>query len=166
MSVVRGLGTFNMKELTFISKSEEETKRLAKRISHGLKKNDCLALIGDFGSGKTTFVRGLASGLKRGKKDYVCSPSFVILKIYPGRLPIYHFDLYRLKHVKNFQEAGLEDFLEAGGVSVVEWADRFEEFFPPGFLKIEFDILGPRKRRLRFFTSSDQWARLIKKAIL
>jgi tRNA threonylcarbamoyladenosine biosynthesis protein TsaE len=154
-----------MKEFTFISKSEEETKRLAKRISHGFKKNDCLALIGDFGSGKTTFVRGLASGLKRGKKDYVCSPSFVILKIYRGRLPIYHFDLYRLSREEDFHDIGLSEFITAGGVAVIEWADKIRRYLPPEHLLIEFKVAGPCRRRLRFYTASRRLKHLIEKII-
>jgi tRNA threonylcarbamoyladenosine biosynthesis protein TsaE len=154
-----------MGDLTFISRSEEETKKFAARLGRSLKANDCLALIGDFGSGKTTFVKGLVQGLGSRKKNYVCSPSFVILKNYPGRLPVYHFDLYRINRPKDFEDAGLEDFLSAGGVSVLEWADRFLKLLPREYLKIRFFISGPNARRMKFSSQDRRFRSLIKKAI-
>lgn len=154
-----------MQRLKLISHSEEETKGFAKNLAKGLRRNDCLALVGDFGSGKTTFAKGLALGFGFRKKNYVCSPSFVILKIYPGRLPVYHFDLYRLARERDAEDIGLPEFFSAGGVSVIEWAEKAGRLLPQGHLKIAFSIAGTNKRTMRFSTSSLRLKRLLRKTI-
>lgn len=154
-----------MEHFRFISHSEEETKGFAENLAEGLCRNDCLALVGDFGSGKTTFVKGLALGFGFRKKNYVCSPSFVILKIYPGRLPVYHFDLYRLNKERDAEDIGLPEFFSAGGVSVIEWAEKVRRLLPREHLKIEFSITGAHKRTIRFSTSSLKLKRLLRKII-
>ena len=152
-----------MSVFKFISPSEEDTKRLAQRLALMLRANDCLALIGNFGSGKTTFTKGLADGLGVRKKNYVCSPSFVILKIYPGRLSLYHFDLYRLDRFLDWEHIGLDEFMEAGGVAVIEWAERIKKYLPAHALRIEFSVLGPKKRRIRFLSHQVRWKNIFKK---
>ncbi len=152
-----------MKTIKFISHSDEETKELAKSLAGGLRANDCLALIGGFGSGKTTFVKGLVEGLSRRKKAYVCSPSFVILKIYPGRLPVYHFDLYRLNRVRDIEAIGFDEFTAAGGVCVIEWAQRCEQILPQDALKIEFRVTGRGKRAILFSAPSPRIKRYMAK---
>ena len=154
-----------MKTFKFISKSEEETKGFASKFARVLRPNDCLALVGEFGSGKTTFVKGLVRGFGFRKKNYVCSPSFVLLKIYRGRLPVYHFDLYRLNSPKDVEGIGLTEFLEAGGVSVIEGADKIKNFLPSEHLKIKFSILGPRKRSVVFFTTTLRLKRFLKRMV-
>lgn len=149
----------------YISENENKTLGLARRLGRLLKENDCLALFGDFGSGKTTFVKGLAQGLGTRKKDYVASPSFVILKIYRGRLPVYHFDLYRLRDERDAESVGLYEFVTAGGVAVIEWADLVDGSLPRETLKIDFAVLGPARRELRFRTSSKRLIRAVKKVL-
>lgn len=151
-----------MRSFKFISTSEAQTKDLAKRLGRGLKNNDCLALEGNFGSGKTTFVKGLIQGLGVRKKNYVCSPSFVILKIYRGRLPVYHFDLYRLSKPREFHDIGLDEFLDGGGISVIEWADKIRAFLPKGGLRIKFSILGRGKRGMHFSTADPRLGKLLR----
>ncbi len=151
------------KTATFVSNSEKETLSLAFKIAANIKKNDCLALVGNFGSGKTVFVKGLACGMRTSKKTYVCSPSFVILKTYSGRLPIYHFDLYRLEHALDLQNIGLFDFMSAGGVSVVEWADKIKNIMPKGCLRIEFSVLGPCKRSIKLSGPATDIKRFLKR---
>ncbi len=160
-----------MRCLKFISSSEKQTHLLAKRLAKGLKKNDCLALVGDFGTGKTTFVRGLVEGLEGRKKNFVCSPSFVILKIYQGRLPVYHFDLYRLNTERDLEDIGFSEFITSGGISAIEWADRVKDVLPKASLRIEFSSLDENKRSISFYPSLkrleglvrgvfDAWARV------
>lgn len=149
----------------YVSESEQQTRGLAKRLGALLEENDCLALLGDFGSGKTTFVKGLAQGVGLRKKDYVASPSFVILKIYEGRLPVYHFDLYRLRSERDAESVGLYEFVTAGGIAVIEWADRVRGSLPCGTLEIKFRVKGLDKRELRFKTSSARLARALKKVL-
>jgi len=158
-----GLST-SMSTATFVSNSEKETLGLAVKIAANLKKNDCLALVGNFGSGKTIFVKGLACGLGTLKKTYVCSPSFVILKTYPGRLPIYHFDLYRLDHFRDLEDIGLFEFISAGGVSVIEWADKIKQLIlPKGCLRIDFFVLGSSKRSIKLSARATDIKRFLKR---
>jgi tRNA threonylcarbamoyladenosine biosynthesis protein TsaE len=138
-----------MKNRIFITHDAQETRALAARLARCLKPDDCLALSGDFGSGKTTFVQGLAQGLGFKKRSLVSSPSFVIMKIYPGRVPLYHFDLYRLGDEREFEDVGFREFMACGGVCAIEWADKIEGLLPPERLDIDFRVVGPEKRRLR-----------------
>jgi tRNA threonylcarbamoyladenosine biosynthesis protein TsaE len=156
---------FDMAFLKYISESEKDTKQLAAKLGRALKENDCLALMGDFGCGKTTFVKGLAKGLGFRKKDYVCSPSFVILKIYRARLPIYHFDLYRLNREADAEAVGMLEFVGAGGIAVIEWAQKVKRLLPKECLRIKFLVRGAKKRELHFFAPVPRLKKLVKKAI-
>lgn len=140
---------FMMETKTFLTSSSRQTMDLAEKIAHGLKAGDCLALTGCLGSGKTTFVKGLARGLGFKKKGYVCSPTFVILKIYPSKIPLYHFDVYRLDRPLDFERAGLSEFLQTEGISVVEWADKVEDELPGSCFRIDFALAGGDKRRIK-----------------
>ncbi|MFB3919227.1 tRNA (adenosine(37)-N6)-threonylcarbamoyltransferase complex ATPase subunit type 1 TsaE [Candidatus Velamenicoccus archaeovorus] len=135
-----------MKKKIYVTRSAEETMRLAEKLAHSLKAGDCLALMGELGSGKTTFVKGLAYGLGFKKKDYVSSPTFVILKTYPARIPIYHFDVYRLSTLDEFQGIGLEEFIGSQGICVIEWADKLEGLLPPDHMRVEFSTAGSGDR--------------------
>ena len=154
-----------MKRFSCVTESERETRRLAARLARRLKKNDCLALTGDFGSGKTTFVKGLAEGLKVRRGERVSSPSFVILKIYRGKLAIYHFDLYRLDRPRDFDQVGLTEFAASGGVTAIEWADKVKDLLPEETLTVRFSGMGPRKRRIRFMTRSERLARVAESVV-
>jgi tRNA threonylcarbamoyladenosine biosynthesis protein TsaE len=149
----------------FVATSEKATQQLASKLGEALEKNDCLALVGDFGSGKTTFVKGLARGLKVAKKDYVCSPSFVILKIYRGRLPLFHFDLYRLRTPGDAEAVGLGEFLSAQGVAVIEWAEMVRDLLPESTLEIRFFVKGPQKRELHLITRSPRLRKILKEIL-
>jgi tRNA threonylcarbamoyladenosine biosynthesis protein TsaE len=152
-----------MKKIVYMSHSEDQTISFAKKIGRSLKKGDGLALMGDFGSGKTTFVKGLALGLGLGKKGYVCSPSFVILKIYRARVPIYHFDLYRLNNSRDFFDIGFGEFVAADGVTVIEWAEKMKPFLPKNTLMIHFKIAGLKTRRLCLSCRETRHEKLFKK---
>ncbi|OIO37670.1 MAG: tRNA (adenosine(37)-N6)-threonylcarbamoyltransferase complex ATPase subunit type 1 TsaE [Candidatus Omnitrophica bacterium CG1_02_49_10] len=132
----------------FISHSEGETKAIAAKLSKSLHKGSLLALCGELGSGKTVFTKGVAEGL--GVKDtrYVSSPSFVIIREYKGRLPIYHFDLYRLTDRDDMETAGYGEYFYGGGVSVVEWADKIKDVLPKGHIRVDFEVLGTEERRI------------------
>lgn len=102
---------------------------LARQWSESLLPNDIVALVGDLGAGKTHFVKGLVLGLK--SADEVTSPTFTLIHEYRGgRLPVFHFDFYRLNRLEEIAEIGFDDYLEEGGVAVVEWADRFPRALP------------------------------------
>jgi tRNA threonylcarbamoyladenosine biosynthesis protein TsaE len=113
----------------FTSNSVEETIQFARQWSNSLLPNDVVALLGDLGAGKTHFVKGLLEGL--GGTENVTSPTFTLVHEYrSGRLPVFHFDFYRINHPGELQEIGFDDYLEESGVAVVEWGDRFPQVFP------------------------------------
>jgi tRNA threonylcarbamoyladenosine biosynthesis protein TsaE len=114
---------------TFISRSVDETIIWARDFSKSLKPNEIIALVGDLGAGKTQLVKGLVMGLDNSQP--VTSPTFTILHEYrAGRLPVFHFDFYRLRSGLEIEQIGFSDYLDQEGVTVVEWADRFPQLFP------------------------------------
>ncbi|MGE5316247.1 MAG: tRNA (adenosine(37)-N6)-threonylcarbamoyltransferase complex ATPase subunit type 1 TsaE [Acidobacteriota bacterium] len=118
-----------MQTLVIRTHSEEETIDAGSRFAGSLKPGDVVALIGDLGSGKTRFAKGLARGL--GVREHVTSPTFTILHEYTdGRLPVYHFDCYRMKSARELDEFGFDDYVYGDGVCVLEWADMIEERLP------------------------------------
>ena len=113
-----------------ISHSAEETIARGHAIAATLRRGDVLALCGDLGAGKTHFVKGLAAGL--GTAASVTSPTFTLLHEYPGgRLPLYHFDFYRLDDADEALRIGLDEYLDGDGACVIEWAEKFPALLPP-----------------------------------
>ena len=124
-----------------ISRSEAETKAIAKNLAGKLPAGSVLALIGPLGGGKTAFVKGLAQGL--GLKNKIASPTFVIYQVYPvpGRKKqkFYHFDLYRLDHAKQLGELGLAEILQnPKNILAIEWAEKINKLLPPRTIYIRF----------------------------
>ena len=111
-----------MQHLTLNSDSPEQTQLLGSYLGHLAQKADVFLLTGELGAGKTCLVQGIARGLN--VKEYAFSPSFVILRQYRGRLPLYHIDLYRLDQIEEITDLGLEQYFYGDGVCVVEWADK------------------------------------------
>ena len=123
------------RNITMRTHSPNETRELAKRLAKELRRGDMLLLWGDLGAGKSEFTRGLAQGL--GVTATVTSPSFTILNVYDdGRIPLYHFDWYRLNSVEELYEMGMEEFLGGDGVAVVEWPSQCPEAIPETHLAI------------------------------
>jgi tRNA threonylcarbamoyladenosine biosynthesis protein TsaE len=112
-----------------ISHSEEETVALGQKTGLRIARPVTIALRGGLGAGKTAFVRGLAAGL--GVDDGVSSPTFALVHEHKGRLPLFHFDLYRLRGEDEWYDIGFDDYLNRGGVCVVEWSERVPDFWPP-----------------------------------
>lgn len=114
---------------------EKETWELGERIGRQAKPGDVFTLIGDLGVGKTVFTKGLASGLDI--TEPVSSPTFTIVQVYDeGRLPFYHFDVYRIGDVEEMDEIGYEDYVYGDGVSLIEWANLIEEILPDHYTEI------------------------------
>jgi tRNA threonylcarbamoyladenosine biosynthesis protein TsaE len=127
--------------LVITTDSPEATFALGRKIAAKLVAGDVLCLSGDLGAGKTLFVQGLADGL--GVRDTVNSPTFTILQVYAtGRLPLYHFDLYRLDSPEELSNIGFEEYLDTDGVTAIEWADKFLPAMPEEALGIELKIAG------------------------
>ena len=134
-----------MLELT--SHSPDETQRIGAALGACAQPGDVLLLCGDLGAGKTCLTQGIAKGLD--VDGYVRSPTFVLVTIHQGRLPLYHIDIYRLDHVAEVLDLGLEEYLAGDGVSVIEWADKAPEAFPEDCLRVTLDTLGEDSRLLR-----------------
>jgi len=112
--------------VVFLSKSEQDTELCGEKLAASLSPGTVIAMRGDLGAGKTAFVRGLARGL--GITSRVTSPTFAIVNEYEGRLPLFHFDLYRLSSPDELYDLGWDDYLARGGVCAVEWSETAREF--------------------------------------
>lgn len=123
--------------------------QLGYEIGKTLPPGSFLALNGELGSGKTVFTKGIAKALGVKEYRYVNSPTFVIIKEYAGRMPLYHFDLYRLGAGHDLDTVGYEDYFYGSGVAVVEWADKIRALLPRERLEITFAHAGGTKRRIR-----------------
>lgn len=117
--------------LSTLSLSEEQTLQLAYDFGKQLPSNSVVCFYGDLGAGKTTFIKGLATGAADYSPLEVNSPTFVFLNIYEGTRTIYHFDLYRLHKAEEFLSMGFDETLESGGICCIEWAERIHSLIPP-----------------------------------
>ncbi len=125
-------------QMIFKTDGERETFQLGDKLGQLVQNRDFIALIGDLGAGKTAFTKGLAKGL--GVEDSVVSPTFTIVQEYQGRLPLYHFDVYRLTDWWELEDIGYEDYFYGEGVCVVEWPQRVAPFLPKEYLEISIEL--------------------------
>ena len=117
------------------SQSADETYEIGKKLGENAKVKDVIALYGDLGVGKTVFTKGFAAGL--GIRMPVNSPTFTILQIYDeGRIPLYHFDVYRIEESEEMEEVGFDDCIDGDGVSVIEWPEKIEDILPQHCTKV------------------------------
>ena len=131
--------------MRFVSHSVAQTQQLGSILAQQLKPGDVLLMLGDMGVGKSEFTRGLARGL--GVTGYVTSPTFTILQVHEeGRMPLYHFDWYRLSDVEELYELSMDEYLYGEGVSVIEWPSRAEEAIPDTYLQVELIPVGEEDR--------------------
>ena len=134
-----------------ISNSAEETRKLGEELAADLRPGDVILLEGPLGAGKSELARGIARGL--GVRETVTSPSFTILNVYTsGRLPLYHFDWYRLESEEELYELGLAEYLGGDGVALVEWPGRCPDALPADFEMIEIIPEGECRRTFRIRT--------------
>jgi tRNA threonylcarbamoyladenosine biosynthesis protein TsaE len=136
---------------SYLSQSEAETDSLGLRVAQALKTGIVVALNGQLGSGKTRFVRSLCAGLGI-NIDHVNSPTFVIQQLYTdGRIPVAHFDTYRLADVDEFLSIGADEFLNSDEwLCLIEWAERVQEILPPDHLTITIRQTGTTSREFHF----------------
>jgi tRNA threonylcarbamoyladenosine biosynthesis protein TsaE len=133
---------------TFTSNSPEETEAIAREFAAGLANNDIVALEGDLGAGKTCFTRGLVAGL--GSTASVTSPTFTLLHEYSGgRLPIYHFDFFRLASESEAAALALDDYFFSEGVCIVEWPNRFPGLIPDTAKWVKIENVDATRRSIR-----------------
>ena len=130
------------------SRSWEETYKLGEAIGQAATGCLIIALMGDLGSGKTVFVKGLAKGLAVPKEFMITSPSYTLINEYPGRVPLFHADLYRLSSAMDIESTGLFDTMVAEGVLAIEWAERLEQQSLAQDMVIHFDIQEDDTRKI------------------
>jgi tRNA threonylcarbamoyladenosine biosynthesis protein TsaE len=130
---------------TFISNNTGETEGLGRKLAKNLEKGAVVALTGDLGSGKTAFAKGIAAGLAAAA--HVTSPTFSLIHEYRGgRLPMYHFDFFRLEDRESVERLDLDDYFSGDGVCVVEWADKFPDLLPGNAIWVRFETKSPNER--------------------
>ncbi|MEO7002273.1 MAG: tRNA (adenosine(37)-N6)-threonylcarbamoyltransferase complex ATPase subunit type 1 TsaE [Ktedonobacterales bacterium] len=153
--------------LTLRSRSADETRRLGDLLGRVLAAGDVVLLSGALGAGKTAFTQGIAVGL--GVRVTVNSPTFTLLKEYAGRLPLYHFDLYRIDNADEVLSLGFAEYFEGNGVSVIEWAERAEVAgdndagspWPESWLRINLRATGRQSRELTITAHGARGAELV-----
>lgn len=138
--------------------SDAETAEAGRLLAQLLEPNDVVALTGDLGAGKTVLAKGVGAGL--GVEEPLVSPTFNILLVHPGRLTLYHFDLYRLEDEGQLTDVDFYATLEADGVSLIEWGERFPAALPPDHLAVSLTVAGDDDRDLTLLASGERSAQL------
>lgn len=144
-----------MSELQLTSHSPEQTQSLGVSLGKLAQLGDIFLLNGNLGSGKTCLTQGIAWGL--GVKEHAFSPSFIIVREYQGRLPLYHIDLYRLDHIEEIINLALEEYLYGNGICVIEWADKGMEVMPEENMLITLSYISPTDRSICLKPNGDRY---------
>jgi len=143
------------------SKNASETVRLGKTVGSRLLPGDVVALVGELGTGKTQFIKGLAAGAGIRNPTYISSPSFTLINEYPGKITFYHIDLYRLSEQKEAEELGLEDYFQGKGITAIEWADKIPSLLPKELLLIRIAYTGKNTRSLEISGKGKHYLNLV-----
>lgn len=146
--------------------SPAETEKIGAILGGLLEPGDFIALRGELGAGKTRFAGGVAAGLGVDPGIPVTSPTYTLLNIYTGRLPLYHFDLYRLSGDDEVVDLGFDDFFGGDGVSLVEWPERLCEELPPERLEILLTYAGDKARRVELIPTSARFEKIVDELVL
>lgn len=153
-----GIPLFNMIKTERITQSPEETRKIGMALARTLKRGDCVALIGDLGSGKTCLTQGICDAFN--VADYVTSPTFVLINEYAGvdangeTVPIYHFDLYRLGDPDELYALGCDDFFYGDGICIIEWANMGGDLIPEEAIHVSLTHEGPSLRKVQILGSA------------
>jgi tRNA threonylcarbamoyladenosine biosynthesis protein TsaE len=152
-----------MNTFEIYSQSPAATLTLGKKIGSNLTDGSIIAMSGELGCGKTLLTRGICEGLGVPPR-HVSSPTFVLVNEYKGRLPVFHMDLYRLGDINDGFEIGIMDYFARAeaGVMLIEWAEKMISLLPQDMLRIEFEILGDKKRRIKFNSVSNKFEAVFK----
>lgn len=151
MTMIRQImPTARFKSLKILSHSELETIQVGEELAQRLAGGTVIALFGNLGAGKTCLTRGICRGL--GMKDLVSSPTFTLINEYHGRIPVFHFDFYRINSEKDLFSLGLDEYFEGDGICIIEWAERAQSFLPAQRIEIHLtpvsDLDSDSKRSL------------------
>jgi len=147
--------------LRYNTESVEETSRIGEQLGRLLSRGNIICLSGDLGAGKTAFTQGIAKGLE--VLDYVTSPTYTIINEYEGKLPLYHFDVYRLNNVEEMYELGYEEYFFGDGVVVLEWADIVRDIIPGERLWITIlNTKGDNSREIIMEPTGEAYEKIMK----
>lgn len=130
------------------TRSAEETIAFGEKIGTQLTDGAILCFFGELGAGKTTLIKGLASGVTRCRPDTVNSPTFVYLNVYNGDRTLYHFDLYRLKDMQEFIDMGFDDLFHSDGICCIEWSEKIEPLLPEESIRVTCKHISPEEREI------------------
>ncbi|TFZ41731.1 tRNA (adenosine(37)-N6)-threonylcarbamoyltransferase complex ATPase subunit type 1 TsaE [Soehngenia longivitae] len=144
-------------------KNLEELEKLGIKLGSLLEKKDVICLNGDLGAGKTTFTQAIGKGLE--VIEYITSPTFTIINEYEGRLPLYHFDIYRLGDEEELDLLGAQDYFYSDGVCVIEWANNVENILPKERLDIWIKIIDENRRQFKFIPHGDRYVKLVEELL-
>ena len=139
-----------MASWSVLTRSPRQTMNWGSRLGRLLKGGEIIALIGELGSGKTCFVRGVTQGLEVGKEAWIRSPTFTLINEYHGRLPVYHIDLYRVESRAQLEGLNLREYLYADGVSLIEWFEHLPADEVDEFLEVRVAYVDGNRRQLTF----------------
>ncbi len=139
----------------------EDTLAFGRHLGRTAQAGDIFTLSGDLGAGKTTLTQSIGQGLEVPADFYITSPTFSLLHEYPGRIPLYHMDLYRLGSMEEVEELGFEDYLYGEGLTVVEWPDRLEDLMPVSRLDIHLTLVNLDERSARLSAHGDMKTRFL-----
>jgi tRNA threonylcarbamoyladenosine biosynthesis protein TsaE len=130
--------------MIYYTKNSKETIKLGEKIAKYLKKGDIIGFVGELGSGKTTIIKGI---VKHFSNSDVYSPSFIIVNEYQGKIPIFHFDLYRIKDFDELIDIGWEDYIDKG-IILIEWAEKIKKNLPKNIIWVKINIIEKKKRKI------------------
>lgn len=146
--------------LVITTDNAEQTKELGRQIGNALVGGEVIAMVGDLGAGKTTITKSIALSL--GIEEHVTSPTFTIVNEYQGRVKLYHFDVYRIGDIEEMYDLGFDEYIDSGGVSIIEWANLIEEILPDDAINIEIISLGDDKRQITITGKGEKTQNIIK----
>ncbi len=138
----------NKQSVSYTTISAEETVKLGSRLGAVLRENDVIALVGELGTGKTWFTKGIGLGLGIPPDVVITSPSFSLVNEYEGRYIFFHMDGYRLESLYDFLSAGLDEYLHQDAVVAMEWADRWPEILPEWNVTVEIVLIDEQTREI------------------
>jgi len=143
--------------LTFTTNDSQETQQVGYEIGQLTEAGELILLTGELGAGKTCLTQGICRGA--GFEGFASSPSFVLVKEYPGRFTIYHIDLYRLESIDEISEMGIEEYVGGDGLCIVEWANKAENLFPIEHLHIQIEHVSPDTRGFQVISNGERYDR-------
>ena len=152
-----------MRSWSVITRSAQQTRSCGRRLGRLMQGGEIVGLIGELGTGKTCFVRGVAKGLEVGKEAWIRSPTFTLINEYHGRLPVYHIDLYRVASVHEMEGLNLREYLYSDGVSLIEWFERLPAAEVDECLEVRLAYADGTRRELVFISHGRRYESIVEK---